>query len=135
MNPLGRKPVWDREARPPGAVGSAPSTPDLSLVVGRALGTVVVTVDGALNLEGSQLLARLLGDLIEGQGNLAVAVDLGTAIVEPEALTVFVDAAQRAHKRGTKFVLKQPPIETHEALQAGGYAGLVEILPRRGSGR
>jgi anti-anti-sigma regulatory factor len=116
---------------PPGLGEVPPFTPDLSLVVGRGLGTVVVTVDGDLNLAGSELLEGLLTDLIEGQGNSTVAVDLGRATVEPEAVTVLVDAARQARRRGTKFILKEPPAETHEALQSGEFADLVEVLPRR----
>lgn len=99
-------------------------------MIGRALGTVVVTVDGELNVESSELLARVLSDLIEGQGNLAVAVDLGKAIVDPEAVTVFAEAAQRASRRGAKFILEKPPIETYVALRTGGYTNLVEVRPR-----
>jgi len=103
-------------------------------VVGRALGTVVVTVDGALNLESSELLARVLSDLIEGQGNLAVAVDVGKAIVDVEVVTVFAEAAKRASERGAKFILEKPSIETHEALEARGYGDLVEVRPRPEAG-
>ena len=103
-------------------------------MVGRALGTVVVTVDGALDLESSELLARVLSDLIEGQGNLAVAVDLGKAVVDSEAVTVFSEAAKRASERGAKFILEKPPIETHEALEAQGYGDLVEVRARRAAG-
>ena len=45
------QPVPGGEARPPSVIRGAGDTPELSLVVGRALGTVVVTVEGALNLE------------------------------------------------------------------------------------
>ena len=128
------QPVPSGEAWPPSLNRGAGDTPELSLVVGRALGTVVVTVDGALNLESSELLARVLSDLIEGQGNLAVAVDLGKAIVEPEAVTVFAEAATRASERGAKFILERPPIETHEALDARGYSDLVEVRLRREAG-
>lgn len=124
------QPAPGEEEGPPGVVRGDRATPTLSLVVGRALGTVVVTVDGVLNVDSSELLARVLGDLIEGQGNLAVAVDLGKAIVDPEAVTVFAEAAQRASRRGAKFILEKPPIEAHAALQARGYADLVEIRPR-----
>ena len=123
-----------RDALPVGVVG-ARSAPDVSLVVGRALGTVVVTVDGTLNLEGSQVLARLLSDLIEGQGNLVVAVDLGKAIVEPEALTALVETAQRARDQSTKFILDKPPTDTRKALQAEGFAHLVEVPPQAASAR
>lgn len=118
------------------AAGDEPADdrPDVSLVVGRALGTVVVTVDGQLDLPGCLLLERLLADLIDGQGNLAVAVDLGRAIVEPGALGVFVESARRAQLHGTKFILNQPPPGTHEALEAAGHADLVEVLPRPAGG-
>jgi anti-anti-sigma regulatory factor len=124
------QPAPGEEEEPSGLVRGDRATPGLSLAVGRALGTVVVTVDGALNVDSSQFLARVLSDLIEGQGNLAVAVDLGKAVVDPEAVTVFAEAAQRASRRGAKFILERPPIEAHAALQAGGYTDLVEIRPR-----
>lgn len=134
MSSQSPKPVPGGEAWPPSRIRGAGDTPELSLVVGRALGTVVVTVDGALNLESSELLARVLSDLIEGQGNLAVAVDLGKAIVDPEAVTVFAEAAERASERGAKFILERPPIETHEALEARGLGDLVEVRPRPEAG-
>lgn len=121
------------DAWPGPAAGRGPFTPNLSLVVGRALGTVVVTIDGQLNLESSQLLESLLTDLIEGQGNLAVAVDLARATIEPEALSLFVEAARRAGLHGTKLVLKALPDDAHDALRSVGLSELVEVLPGRGS--
>ncbi|MDQ6614497.1 MAG: hypothetical protein M3083_07070 [Actinomycetota bacterium] len=103
----------------------------LSVVVGRALGAVVVTVRGQLDLGGCELIESILTDLIEGQGNQTVAVDLGKAVVDPEAHRVFVAAARQAHHHGARFVLKEPPTETHNALQLGGSPDLMEILPRR----
>jgi len=120
----------DAGAWPPDNDGSEPGPPNLSLVVGRDLGTVVVTVDGELSLASCQLLETVLTDLIEGQGNVAVAVDLATAIVEPNALMVFVDAARQARRRGTRFLLKEPSPDTHQALESAGYGELVEVLPR-----
>lgn len=134
MSPPSAQPVPGGESRPAGLIRGGRDTPAVSLAVGRAPGTVVVTVDGALDLEGSELLARVLTDLIEGQGNLAVAVDLGKAVVDPTAVRVFAEAATRASKRGTRFILEKPPVETHEALQAGGYGDLVEVLPRLEAG-
>jgi anti-anti-sigma regulatory factor len=107
--------------------------PNLSLVVGRDLGTVVVTVGGQLSPSGCELLQSVLTDLIEGQGNLTVAVDVGNAIVEPDALLVFIDAARRARRHGARFVVKEPPTGTREALQSSGFDDLVEVLPRRAS--
>jgi len=111
----------------PGDDGEARPTPSLSLVVGRALGTVVVTVDGPLNLSSCQRLESLLIDLIDGQGNLAVAVDLVRASIEPEALLVFLDAAQRANLHRTRFILKGLPLTSHEALLSRGLSEAVEV--------
>lgn len=88
----------------------------------------MVTVDGELTLSGCELLQGVLTDLIAGQGNLTVAVDLGKAVVEPEALMVFVDAARQARQRGAKFLLKEPPSDTYEALRSSGFDGMVEVL-------
>jgi anti-anti-sigma regulatory factor len=116
---------------PPGIEDAGPFTPNLSLVVGRGLGTVVVTVDGELDLPGCARLRGVLSDLIGGQGNLAVAVDLRKATVEPTALDVFIDAACQARRQGTKFILNQPPTDTHEGLESAGFGDVVEIVPRR----
>jgi anti-anti-sigma factor len=96
---------------------------------------VVVTVDGELIPSECERLQNVLTDLIDGQGNRTVVVDLGKAVVEPEALAVFVDAARQARRRGTRFVLNEPPPDTHEALQSGGFDDLLEVRPRRASGR
>jgi anti-anti-sigma factor len=116
---------------PRGAAGRGPSAPNLSVVVGRGLGTVVVTVTGDLDLASCQLLGGVLTDLIDGQGNRTVAVDLKKTVVEPDALPVFITAARQARRRGTNFILKEPPAEAHQALQSEGYGDLIEVQPRR----
>jgi anti-anti-sigma factor len=121
-----------KEAWPPGAAPT--DLPNLALAVGRGHGSVVVTVEGELDVAGSRLLEGVLTDLIEGQGNLTVAVDLGNAIVEPLALVVFIEAARQARRLGTKFILKGPPSETHKALESEGYGEQIEMLPRRAPG-
>jgi len=121
------------EAWPSAAAGRGLFTPNLSLVVGRALGTVVVTVAGELDLDSCELLESLLTDLIEGQGNLAVAVDLTRATIEPEAVSLLVEAASRAGLHGMKLVLKALPDDAHDALRSGGLSELVEVIPGRGS--
>ena len=130
MSSPSAQPAPGEEEGPHGLVRGDRVAPALSLAVGRALGTVVVTVDGVLNVDSSEFLAGVLSDLIEGQGNLAVAVDLGKAVVDPEAVTVFAEAAQRASRRGARFILEKPPIEAHAAMQARGYIDLIEIRPR-----
>jgi anti-anti-sigma regulatory factor len=95
---------------------------------------VVVTVEGELDLVGCRQLEGVLTDLIQGQGNLTVAVDLGKAVVEPVAVVVFIEAARQARRLGTKFILREPPSETHDALESEGYGEQIEMLPRRAPG-
>ena len=115
------------------AARSGSSVPNLAVVVRRGHGSVVVTVEGELDLAGCRRLEGVLTDLIEGQGNVTVAVDLGKAVVEPRALVVFIEAARQARRLGTKFILKEPPPETHDALESEGYGEQIEIHPRRSS--
>lgn len=92
---------------------------------------MVVTVEGDLDRAGYPLLEGVLTDLIEGQGNLTVAVDLGKATVDPVAMVVFIEAARQARRLGTKLILRELPIETHDALEREGYGEQIEVLPRR----
>ncbi len=79
------------------------------LTVGRALGTVVVTVRGLLDRTSGPVLDRLLVDLIDGQGNQTVAVDLLSATVEgTDGMRPLLAAARRTSERGTRFVLNAP---------------------------
>jgi len=80
---------------------------DLSLVVGRSQGTVVVTVAGDLDGAALARLEDVLADLIDGQGNLTVAVDLTCAVAAPHALEAFV-SAQQERFRGTNLTLRPP---------------------------
>lgn len=121
---------------PGGAAWPAPVTagppsfsPNLSLVVGRTFGTVSVNIDGELDEDGCQLLELLLADLIVGQGNRTVAVDLAKATIAPGALAPFLAAAHWAARFSTRFVLQGVPSEAQEALRAGGLSDLMEVVP------
>lgn len=60
-----------------GSPGTRPSSaPSRTVVVGRYGGAVVVTLHGDIDQAASTRLAGVLGDIIDGQGNLAVVVDL-----------------------------------------------------------
>jgi hypothetical protein len=54
--------------------------------------------------------------------------------VEPGALVVFIEAARQARRLGTKFILREPPTETHDALESEGFGEQIEMLPRRRMG-
>ena len=97
------------------------------MAIGRALGTVVVTVHGELDLDGGELLGNLLADLIDGQGNRTVAVDLAGATVAAGVFVVFVAAAQQARSQGARFLLTGTSADVHDALHTFGLCHLVEI--------
>jgi hypothetical protein len=90
-----------------------------AVVIGRFQGTVVVTVHGELDVPGVSLLDRTLCDLIDGQGNVSVVVDLRDARVTSidERVSVFADAVERVHRRhGGVLGLNRPPPALHEEL-------------------
>lgn len=80
------------------------------LRVSRESGAVTVTVEGDLDLPTSIRLGAALGDLIDGQGNLAVAVDLHLVKhVDQRALGVFAAAARLASIRGGSLTVTGLP--------------------------
>lgn len=107
---------WEEEVR----------TVGMSLVISRALGTVVVTLRGKLDGSGSAYLAAILDDLIDGQGNLAVVIDLNSVgsidCASVEALAV---AAHELAKHRGQLSLARPAPSVWEVLSATGLAGLI----------
>jgi anti-anti-sigma factor len=111
---------------PPG--GPAPARRS-SIVVGRYLGTVVVTVHGELDLSRAGHLGTILADLIDGQGNLSIVVDLQDATAtDADSLWVFTEAAERARRRGATMRLNEPPAPLYQALQLRGLAEFLCTL-------
>ena len=72
------------------------------VVVGRYQGTVMVTVHGELDPAKVAHLRHLLTDLIDGQGNVSVIVDLQDATAaadDPGGVEMFAAEATHAHRR------------------------------------
>jgi anti-anti-sigma regulatory factor len=103
------------------AAASEPASTELpSIAVARSAGTVVVTVRGALDATRSRHLGGILADLIDGQGNLSILVDLHDArAAEPDCLWMLTEAAERARRRGGTMRLDASP-EVTSALQLRG---------------
>jgi anti-anti-sigma factor len=100
---------------------ATPRTGRASIVVGRYKKDVVVTVHGKLDLAKAEALGAVLADLIDGQGNLSVIVDLHDATAaDADCLWVFTDAAERAHRRGGRLMLNEPPDSIHSGLHLRG---------------
>ena len=84
------------------------------IVVSRFQGTVVVSIHGDLDGPRSDDLGYLLTDLIDGQGNRSLIVDLRDATaLEPARLAVFTAAEAQARQRGATLRLKYatPPLD------------------------
>lgn len=86
----------------------APCSPGLSLAIGRALGTVVVTLHGTVDDAGAAVLCSVLRDLIDEQGNLDVVVDLRRVMItDPAGHAVLRQASDWAERHGGRLTLYQ----------------------------
>lgn len=118
----GARPAASRPVLAPVPKPADPTpAPHFSIVIGRQLGTVVVTVHGELDMTRAGHLGNVLADLIDGQGNLSLVVDLHDAVTnEPDSLLVFTEAAERARRRGGTVRLNGPHPTLGEALELRG---------------
>jgi anti-anti-sigma regulatory factor len=97
------------------------------LFIRRADSTIVVTVRGLLDVQTSSMVERVLTDLLEGQGNLRVLVDLSDAsIVEEEALSAFRVPAEQARRLGAAFAVSNLPGVDPLAMDRLGLQNLLE---------
>ena len=114
--------------------GPAAPNRDPAIAVGRSLGTVVVTVIGPLDPPMATHLAAALGDLIDGQGNLAVAVDLGDVHrIAPPGEQVLAAAACNLERRGGRLSLCKAHGSVLGALERAGLTRCVTSPPPQDS--
>ncbi len=87
----------------------------------RALGKVIVGIHGAVDARTAPELRDRLADLIEGQGNRSVVLELSaTTSVDPAGLSVFVDAHKRMQRIAGELVLSGPPAGVVSAIRSAG---------------
>ncbi|MCA1708090.1 MAG: STAS domain-containing protein [Actinobacteria bacterium] len=111
-----------------GFTGSGRKPRPWRLAIARAFGSVVVTVHGALDSRTSELVRHALADLIEGQGNLFLVMDLRDMVVTDSGeLSVFAEARRSLEERNGRFVLGAPSKEAGEALQEAGLGEVIEV--------
>lgn len=73
-------------------------------------------------------LKHLLGDLVEGQGNRAVAVELRrVAALDGSVLELLVSASHQAVARGRRLVVCGPSPAVLAALDRAGLLGALEV--------
>lgn len=103
---------------------------EFSLVFSRTHGTVVVYVVGALDAASARQLDDRLVDIIDGQGNLRLVVDLAdTRSIDRAGLAVLVDALQRMRRTSGELLLSGPTGEVAQALNAAGLDKVFVITP------
>ncbi|MDP8937170.1 MAG: STAS domain-containing protein [Actinomycetota bacterium] len=101
-----------------------------SLVFSRALGQVVVHVHGTLDATTAPALNARLVDIIDGQGNRQVVLDLRKmAAVDAAGLVVLADALKRMDDRGGDLLLSGPTSSVEEQLRAVGLDKTFGITP------
>ena len=77
-----------------------------SMSIERVGSKVVLSIRGALDSEATPRFGHFLEDLIDGQGNLDVVIDLrGMASVDGETVDILVSATHRMRSRGGRLVL------------------------------
>lgn len=133
------QPRGDSQARSPrvpavtGPGVTALRSAHFSIAIGRALGTVVVTVHGHLDVPAARHLGSVLADIIDGQANVAVVVDLHDATASDAGGTsVFAVTADRARRRGAALSLRDPPDQLYQALVLTGLGRLVRATRHDG---
>lgn len=103
---------------------------EFSLVFGRALGKVVVSINGPLDARTGRELRDRLRDLIDGQGNRHVVLDLrGTTLVDPAGLTAFVDAHKRMQRIAGELVFSGPPPDVVRAFRSAELDKIFTVTP------
>lgn len=89
--------------------------------VSRIDGRVLVQLGGELDACTSPHLRSTLLDLIDGQGNLALVIDLGDLqFMDSTGLSVLVTAVLRSRAHGGDVVLRRPTPATKRLLQVAG---------------
>ncbi len=102
--------------------------PRFSMAIGRFAATVVVTLHGTLDTGASMDLARVLHDLIDDQGNLALVIDLRDLDeIDPSGVEVLATAAAAEEGRGGALRLSGPSEMVLDALAVTGLLRLVTI--------
>ena len=101
-----------------------------SLVFGRSLGRVVVHIHGALDAATAGQLRHRLADLIEGQGNRQLVLDLReTTLIDARGLSVLVDAHKRIQRIAGSLVLSGASPDLVRTFEAAGLSNVFNLTP------
>jgi anti-sigma B factor antagonist len=100
----------------------------LETTVTRAMGRVVVAVDGELDLNTSVDLRGRLIELIEDEGERDVVIDLrDLAFVDSTGIGVLLGAHRRLRRNGGELTLSSPSPAMREVLAISGLGEVFTI--------
>lgn len=103
---------------------------EFSLVFGRALGKVVVSVHGPVDARTAPELRDRLRDLIEGQGNRHVVLELrDMTLLDAAGLSVFVDAHKRMQRIAGEIVFSGPSTDVIRAFRSADLDKIFTVSP------
>ena len=107
-----------------------PKDPRFSLVFSRALGKVIVHIHGTVDEHAAQELQDRLVDVIDGQGNRHLVVDLkNMCSIDAAGFAVLVDALKRMQQHCGEFVLSGPTVGVKQGLDAAGLDKVFVVTP------
>lgn len=106
-----------------------PSEPRaFSLDFARKGRSVTVAVHGEVDGPSSAVLRGLLLDVVDGQGNLSVDLDLSDmTFIDSAGLTMLLDMHRRAVERGGSFVLHNPRPSMVKLFEIVGLSRILMI--------
>lgn len=103
---------------------------EFHLAFSRALGRVIAHVHGVLDADTAPELNDRLVDIIDGQGNRHVIVDLSaTTYVDSTGLSVLLAALRRMEENGGEIMLSGPTGDVARAFKAAGLEKVFAFTP------
>ena len=105
----------------------------LSVRFSRHAEAVVVHLDGELDVGTAAVLRLALADVIDGQGNLHVQLDLGAMVfIDSTGLSVLVGTLRRLRERGGDLKLANVRPQTLKVFDIVGFTRIFDIAPHVG---
>ena len=104
------------------------ASPRAGVSIARAGGGVLLTLRGVIDSATAGWLEHLLEDLVEGQGNRTVSVDVRrVTAVHVSVLDLLVRSSQLAAARGGRLIVRGPSPAFLVALDRAGIVGALDV--------
>jgi anti-anti-sigma factor len=104
-------------------------TGPFTVTTSRALGRVVLTLRGELDVATGPALSTTLKDIIEEQGNLDVIIDLARLeFVDSAGLSVLLCADRKLKERGGTLTLSAPRPHVRKVLEIMGLTQVLTLI-------